>query len=261
MPSQPIRSTPLRFYGGQLLVLAVAALVLIGVFEFTSIDLWLSDYYFDWQSHRFPLQESWVLTELNHRYLKYGIILLAFGLLIGAWRSREPAVRRMRLFLFVAMLAVPSTVGILKHYSERPCPWDTDRYSGTLPHLKLWESLPAGAKPGQCFPGGHSSGGFGTMAFFFLWWGRSRAKAYAALAGGFTLGMVMGWGQLMRGAHFLSHNLWSAWVAWAVILVLHAAWFGRSSESTGDSLTAATSGDDGARRGTSVKIEPAVESE
>jgi len=33
----------------------------------------------------------------------------------------------------------------------------------------------------------------------------------------------MGWVQQMRGAHFLSHTLWSLWVSWAVVLLVHAA--------------------------------------
>jgi membrane-associated PAP2 superfamily phosphatase len=26
----------------------------------------------------------------------------------------------------------------------------------------------------------------------------------------------------MRGAHFLSHTLWSLWVSWAMVVLLHA---------------------------------------
>jgi membrane-associated PAP2 superfamily phosphatase len=27
----------------------------------------------------------------------------------------------------------------------------------------------------------------------------------------------------MRGAHFLSHTLWSLWIGWAVVLLIHVA--------------------------------------
>lgn len=42
----------------------------------------------------------------------------------------------------------------------------------------------------------------------------------AALAGGLLAGALMGYGRMAQGAHFLSHVLWSAWLAWAVALGL-----------------------------------------
>jgi membrane-associated PAP2 superfamily phosphatase len=35
-----------------------------------------------------------------------------------------------------------------------------------------------------------------------------------------VLGFSMGWAQMMRGEHFLSHNLWTAWLVWLVLFVL-----------------------------------------
>ena len=36
------------------------------------------------------------------------------------------------------------------------------------------------------------------------------------LAGVCVTGLLFGWAQLARGAHFASHTLWSAWLCWAV---------------------------------------------
>jgi membrane-associated PAP2 superfamily phosphatase len=64
-----------------------------------------------------------------------------------------------------------------------------------------------------------------------LWYperkGRCVVVGLLALAWGFGLG----WLQQMRGAHFLSHTLWSLWLSWAVVLVVHyalGAWRERS---------------------------------
>ena len=46
--------------------------------------------------------------------------------------------------------------------------------------------------------------------------------AQAALAAVWLLGGLFGWAQMARGAHFLSHTLWSAWACWAVCSA--AAW-------------------------------------
>ncbi|EMU16832.1 hypothetical protein ABNIH16_20160, partial [Acinetobacter baumannii ABNIH16] len=39
---------------------------------------------------------------------------------------------------------------------------------------------------------------------------------------GILLGFMMGWAQMMRGAHFLSHNLWTGWVVWAINILFYA---------------------------------------
>jgi membrane-associated PAP2 superfamily phosphatase len=36
------------------------------------------------------------------------------------------------------------------------------------------------------------------------------------LAGVCIAGVLFGWAQLARGAHFASHTLWSAWLCWVV---------------------------------------------
>ena len=41
---------------------------------------------------------------------------------------------------------------------------------------------------------------------------------------GFIFGFAMGWGQMMRGAHFMSHNLWTGLIVWMVLLAQYLAW-------------------------------------
>ena len=48
-------------------------------------------------------------------------------------------------------------------------------------------------------------------------------KARAVLCAAWIIGLAAGAVQVARGAHFVSHVLWTAWVAWAVTLALAAA--------------------------------------
>jgi membrane-associated PAP2 superfamily phosphatase len=60
------------------------------------------------------------------------------------------------------------------------------------------------------------------MAFYFA--GRHLRNcrlAYWGLFGGFGLGFVLGFGRVMQGAHFLSHQLWTALICWLVMLALY----------------------------------------
>jgi membrane-associated PAP2 superfamily phosphatase len=36
------------------------------------------------------------------------------------------------------------------------------------------------------------------------------------------MGAVFGWAQMVRGAHFPSHTMWSAWVCWVLCALLSA---------------------------------------
>jgi membrane-associated PAP2 superfamily phosphatase len=98
------------------------------------------------------------------------------------------------------------------------CPNDLIQYGGNLPYLQLFDALPIGVAMGKCFPGGHASGGFALMAFYFAFRDMRPKFAQSMLMFSLSLGFVMGWAQMMRGEHFLSHNLWSAWVVWAICL-------------------------------------------
>ena len=230
-----MRDTPLTFYLRQFAWLLLAAILLIGVFELTPLDTWVSDQLFDPVTKHFPLQDAWFLETVMHQWVKQALLLWGAWLLVRIVLPKKSSPdwqyqRRTRQFLLAALIMAPSVVGIMKHYSDRPCPWDSTRYGGKISHILLWESLPAGEQPGRCFPGGHSSGGFATLALVLVARRRSMKAAWLTFAACFSLGMLMGAGQVLRGAHYVSHNFWSAWVAWGVILLLHAAFFARRDQ-------------------------------
>jgi membrane-associated PAP2 superfamily phosphatase len=59
------------------------------------------------------------------------------------------------------------------------------------------------------------------MALFFLFYPQRPRLAYWCWFGGIVLGMLMGFGQVMRGAHFLTHNLWAGWWVWLSQLAVY----------------------------------------
>ena len=159
------------------------------------------------------------------------LIMLFFWLLgLRIWKSPIShyywlkVYHRQFLWIFVAMLISTSSISILKHLSNHACPWDLTIYGGTQPLILLFGDLPLGAKPGHCFPGGHASGGFALIAFYFGFRDSLPKAAMIGLLFGTFFGFAMGWGQMMRGAHFMSHNLWTAWIVWMLILAQYLIW-------------------------------------
>jgi membrane-associated PAP2 superfamily phosphatase len=231
--------TAARFYllhlGGALL-LAAAALLIVEQFR---IDWGVSNLFFDSELGRFPLRDDWFLEKVMHVGIKNAVVGVGVLVLI-AWifslRLRRLAKwRPLLFFLFVAMLLSSSAVSLIKSVSGKHCPYDLEQYGGTVPFVGLLEQLPAGVKPGKCWPGGHASAGFCLFAFYFaaLKLGRRRMAA-AMLAGSLLLGLVLGMARVVQGAHFVSHNLWSALICWLVVLALYEVLLRRVPLPKGD---------------------------
>ncbi len=214
-----------RFYGWHVGVPLVLAALLLAAFELTALDRWVSDMFYDAAQQRFPLRKQAFLERVVHRGGKYVVALIALGALVvcalswwvAAWRS----VRRAAGYIFLAIALGTGAVAALKATTNKHCPYDLTVYGGAAPYVRLLDAAPPGAPRGNCFPGGHASGGFALMAFYFVWYRRRPVLARAALVGGFVFGFVLGFGRVMQGAHFVSHNLWAALVCWLVAVLLY----------------------------------------
>jgi membrane-associated PAP2 superfamily phosphatase len=227
-----LSSYPPRFWLLHLALPLVLAAFMVWVYPQTHLDFSLIAPYFDAQLHGFPLKRDWFIETVMHQWFKYIVVaisLVFLGLFVLSFAKRNSGnwigkYRRSFIWTFVAMVISTAAISFLKSISNHACPWDLTLYGGTQPYLALFEPLPAGAEPGHCFPGGHASAGFSLMAIYFAYRDSQPKFARIALITGLLAGMGMGWGQMMRGAHFLSHNLWTAWVVWMLLLLLYLLW-------------------------------------
>jgi membrane-associated PAP2 superfamily phosphatase len=216
---------------GPALVIAAVLLAL----DTTRLDSVISNWFFDPVAGVFPRRHDKALEVLGHQWAKE-LIVLVVGCVIGMYflSFLQPALaphRRLLLFLSLALTLAPLAVVLLKMSSPRHCPWSMQEYGGFAPRLSLFQAAPPGLPPGHCFPSGHASAGFALLAFYFA--GRTlgnRRLAHAGLWGGLAAGMAFGMVRIVQGAHFLSHNLWSALVCWLVILALYVAIMGVPGE-------------------------------
>ncbi len=169
----------------------------------------------------FPLRDHWILTGLLHSgagYLAWLIVLflcVSVTWPVGALR-RVPLPRRVQL-ASTALLA-SAVITLMKSASHTSCPWDLQAFGGVARHLSHWEGWGAyDGGGGRCFPAGHAATGFAFLGSYFALRkdlpGLAKACLLAALAAGF----VLGWAQQLRGAHFMSHTLWTGWVCWMVV--------------------------------------------
>lgn len=232
--------------------LGLAALAIAALGHWTNLDLWLADLYYDRALGAFPWRESWLTVTFSHQIAK-GVLTLLALVLIGAalfdaaWPQplldRPLARLRLRVLAWSAFL-VPSVISLIKQGSDAYCPWDLARYGGSAPYVRLFDALPDGVLPGHCFPGGHASSALWLVALAVLWLPGGARKAWRAGAAGLGGGLLLGWMQQMRGAHFLSHTLWSAWIACAIVLLLVVVLQARAARlaASGDTARPAPAG-------------------
>lgn len=187
-------------------------------------DLWLADALFRIQGGHWALREHWLTSGVIHRGGKWASLLAALtvlGLYLYALRHAPWAhLRRPLLYLLLATALGSASVALLKSITHVDCPWDLVRYGGTRMAVGLFATRPAGMPPAACFPAGHASAGYAWVALYFaalLWRPRWR---WHGLAIGLGAGLLFGFGQQLRGAHFLSHDLYALALCWLLSLGL-----------------------------------------
>lgn len=210
----------------QVWALLIVAITLLLVFENSPLDLALSALAFDPALGHFPMQRHWFFSEVLHHGLKtvsyiFAIPALAIAVL-GHFGHIDWLPPRNASLAGLGMVLIPLATVLLKLVTNRHCPWDVVDFGGYAPYVSLFASTPETIVRGNCFPAGHASGGFVWMIWGFALSATRPIQARWMLIGGLLLGLLMGWSRLMQGAHFLSHVLWSGWLAWALAIALAA---------------------------------------
>lgn len=214
--SQTLR--PVRFAAVPVGVWALAfGLLALLAWDASGLDLWVMRQVGD--QNGFAWREHWLTAGVIHRGGR-GLSWLAIGFIVLV--NLRPAqllpqlTRRERLGWLLVTLACLALVALVKRVSLTSCPWDLQEFGGTARYVSHWVMGVHDGGGGHCFPSGHAS-----AAFAFLCGGWVLARAYPRLALAWLvavlgLGLAYGLGQTLRGAHYPSHTMWTAWICWAV---------------------------------------------
>jgi membrane-associated PAP2 superfamily phosphatase len=197
------------------LAIAGVALALLLLWDASGMDLtlvraWGTAEGFAWRDHGLTS----LIAHDGGRWLA-GAVLVMLVVNIGRpLFAGLPRAERVRWLLvtLAALLLVP----LLKKFSATSCPYELAEFGGRAIYVSHWRFGVADGGPGGCFPSGHATA---AAAFFSGWFALRDRHPVAArrwLAATLAATLFFGWAQMVRGAHYPSHTMWSAWLCWTL---------------------------------------------
>ena len=195
-------------------------LVLALLVDVSGLDLWLAKQFYHWQGDQWALRYGFITETVLHKGVRKTLVLLTLLLLLTAiashWLRRIKHLQRWFWYLLACFVTTPLLVAIAKKLTHMDCPWDVAALGGKYPYLHLLQAHPGSWPYGHCFPAAHASGGYALMALFFFCTANYPRWRIPALLLALSVGAISGFTQQLRGAHFLSHDLWTIAIAWLV---------------------------------------------
>jgi membrane-associated PAP2 superfamily phosphatase len=210
--------------------------------ELTSVDMDLARLAYDPANGGFIGRHSYLLENILHDRAKqlviaFGVISF-FGFIASFFVERLKPWKRELGCLVLSMALSTSFVTPVKVITSVQCPWSLTEFGGHETYSELLSPRPDTDKPGRCWPGGHAATGFTLFALFFVFRDRRPRMAKAGLIFAFSLGTIFSVGRMLQGAHFFSHNIWTAVFCWLICLGAYYAVLYRPAPKKDNTLEA-----------------------
>lgn len=207
--------------------------LLFGFAVGSGFDQWLASWFYQLQGGQWRLQSYWLTETVLHQGVRQ-VNQWVMALLLCLWLAQCVTGRRTSSYRALGMLLLSlilsfSCVALLKKYIPMECPWDLQQFGGDKTFIGLLSSRPETMAPSQCFPAGHASIGYGWMALYYFCLMVCPAKARLALFASIGLGLLLGFTQQLRGAHFISHDIATAAICWLLASLTFRGFYPQST--------------------------------
>lgn len=195
----------------QAVALAVALIALLA-WEVSGLDLTVARLYGD--AGGFALRDSWLARSVLHDGARWvsAACLAAMACDVLRCPDAGPSRAQKAWWAMVVVLTL-ALIPLLKRLTATSCPWDLAEFGGVAAYVPHWRLGAVDGGPGHCFPAGHPVAAFAFVGLYYLWCASHPRAARALLIVVLCAGALLSGAQVVRGAHFASHALWSAWLA------------------------------------------------
>ena len=191
-------------------------LLVVMAWDISPADLAIAHWYGTAQG--FALENDYWLSHILHTRVRQTGVLLGLACVVAIWWPLGPlrrTTRRERVWLACMVWLCAAGVAVLKSTSHTSCPSDLQAFGGAARYVWHFAMAQADGGPGRCFPSGHASTFFSFLPLFWVLRRYQAQRAWGMLAVFCALGLALSWVQVVRGAHYPSHILWTAWLCWA----------------------------------------------
>lgn len=202
----------------------LVSLLLLAAWDLSGLDVPLA--HLVGNPHGFPLRSQHAFVLVMHEFPRTLSSLLVLGLLVGIvrpWSFLQRLTRAERAQLALSVVGAMLLVTAFKKMNSTSCPWDLAEFGGSARYVSHWLWGVHDGGPGHCFPAGHASSAFGFLAGWFVIRRAAPDLSHRWLLLSLAFGLFLGLGQQLRGAHYMSHTLWTAFTCWTFGLLLDAA--------------------------------------
>lgn len=214
---------PTHFMRNHLFIPLLVFIVIASSLELMQWDLVIAKTIYLWEGGNWALKDNWWFKEVFHTGARNFMSLITLAVLVLWLMSfvfeRWKAWRRPLTYLVITILLSVILIAIGKRLSNVECPWSLSLFGGEQAYFPIFSSHMFNPSSSECFPAGHASAGYAWLGVYFVltkqvprlrWWGLGCAIA---------LGMFFGGIQQLRGAHFISHDLWTLGICWLIAVV------------------------------------------
>lgn len=204
----------------------VILLICLAFIDYNNLDIKLQSLFFNFETKEWLVhRDDQVLKFWFYRLPKYIIITYGVGILLWLsdlrYKKTSPELQIKLSFLVFSLILIPLLVALLKHYSPIYCPNHITEFYGGHPFISPFDIFNYDVffnNTGKCSPAGHASGGFSLISLYFVIPNNIFKKL--ALIFGLSMGSIMGFYQLAKGAHYLSDTLITLAIAYLVCITL-----------------------------------------
>ena len=191
-----------------LFIFGVGALMAVYLFQ---LDFILADFIYAQFEWRF--KKSIIIEGLLHKTARIVLIAVYLGLVYRLFKKHKQADDPVGTYnLLILLLTIGLSVSIVtvtKQFIDVDCPWDLIRYGGDKPYFSVLAYNSHYLPSANCFPASHASVGYSWIALYFYFKVSQNKLKFKALGLVLLMGLIFGLAQQLRGAHFISHDLWS----------------------------------------------------
>ena len=174
----------------------------------------------------FALRDHWLFEQVLHRSTQKISWLLLLALTLAVWWPvgvLRRVARSQRVQWVLGILLALLVVTLMKARSQTSCPWDVAEFGGLARYVSHWSWGEIDGGGAHCFPAGHAATGFVFVNGYFVLRTQAPVAAQRWLVVALGMGLLLGLSQQVRGAHFMSHTLWTGWLCWTVAYLCDSA--------------------------------------